>query len=317
MDLRTLRYFVTTAEELNITRAAERLNMSQPPLSNQIKALENELGTPLFIRGKRHLKLTEAGSLLYRRAVQILELAEQTQQEVQSLNGLNGTINVSVVDGRAPFLLARWIAGFRAEFPEVKFRLWNGSGDEVLERLNRGLAEIAVVAAPYDTETLEGFSVSREPWVAMIPAGHPLAQVEGDFLPLSSLVGEPLIVPSRSSRVAALRSWFAEIDAEPEIVCELSNYLDAVALAEQAVGICIFPLTTYTPNRMLVKKIIVEPARQVEYMLVWPKKLHRSELVGEFINFVSDSLEEEKEHRQPYHMPEHEYLPPLDTKYLE
>lgn len=317
MDLRTLRYFVTAAEELNITRAAERLNMSQPPLSNQIKALENELGAQLFIRGKRHLKLTEAGSLLYRRAVQLLELAEQTSQEIQSLNGLNGTVNVSVVDGRAPFLLSRWIAGFRAEFPEVKFRLWNGGGDEVLERLNRGLADLAVVAAPYDTENLEGFPVSREPWVAMIPAGHPLARTEGETIPLRALVGEPLIVPSRSSRVSALRKWFDEIDAEPNIVCELSNYLDAEALTEQAVGICIFPQTTYTPNRMLVKKVIVDSARQVEYMLVWAKRQRRSELVEEFINFVRDSLEEEKEHRQPYHMPEHEYLPPAGTKYLE
>ena len=317
MDLRTLRYFVTAAEELNITRAAERLNMSQPPLSNQIKALENELGAQLFIRGKRHLKLTEAGSLLYRRAVQLLELAEQTSQEIQSLNGLNGTVNVSVVDGRAPFLLSRWIAGFRAEFPEVTFRLWNGGGDEVLERLNRGLADLAVVAAPYDTENLEGFPVSREPWVAMIPAGHPLARTEGETIPLRALVGEPLIVPSRSSRVSALRKWFAEIGAEPNIVCELSNYLDAEALTEQAVGICIFPQTTYTPNRMLVKKVIVDSARQVEYMLVWAKRQRRSELVEEFINFVRDSLEEEKEHRQPYHMPEHEYLPPAGTKYLE
>ena len=317
MDLRTLRYFVTAAEELNITRAAERLNMSQPPLSNQIKALETELGTTLFIRGKRHLKLTEAGSLLYRRAVQLLELAEQTQQEIRSLDGLSGTIQVSVVDSRAPFLLARWIAGFRAEFPEVKFRLWNGSGDEVFERLDRGLANVAVVAAPYDRESFEGFPVSREPWVAMIPAQHPLARTEGAFLPLQSLVGEPLITPSRSSRVSAIRKWFEEIGAEPNIVCEMSNYLDAVALAEQAVGICIFPQTTYTPNRMLVKKVIVDSERQVEYLLVWARKQRRSELVEEFINFVRDSLQEEKEHRQPYHMPDYEYFPPVDTKYLE
>ena len=115
----------------------------------------------------------------------------------------------------------------------------------------------------------------------------------------------------------ALRSWFAEIGAEPNIICELANYLDAVALAEQSVGICIFPQTTYTPNRMLVKKVIVDSARQVEYALVWAKKQRHSELVEEFINFVRDSLEEEKEHKQPYHMPEHEYLPPADTKYLE
>ena len=317
MDLRTLRYFVTVAEELNITRAAERLNMSQPPLSNQIKALESELGTTLFIRGKRHLKLTEAGSLLYRRAVQLLELAEQTQQEIRSLDGLSGTIQVSVVEGRAPFLLARWIAGFRAEFPEVRFRLWNGGGDEVFERLDRGLAELAVVAAPYDRENFEGFPVSREPWVAMIPASHPLAQTEDECIPLQSLVGEPLIVPSRSSRISAIQKWFEEIGAEPNVVCELSNYLDAVALAEQGVGICIFPQTTYTPNRMLVKKVIVESARQVEYVLVWARKQRRSELVEEFINFVRDSLQEEKEHRQPYHMPEHEYFPPVDTLYLE
>ena len=117
MDLRSLRYFVTVAEELNITRAAEKLMISQPPLSNQIKQLEEELNVQLFIRGKRHLKLTDAGAMLYRRAVQLLELADKTRQEMASLEGLSGTINIGLVEGRAPFLLSRWIAGFRGEFP--------------------------------------------------------------------------------------------------------------------------------------------------------------------------------------------------------
>jgi len=297
MDLRSLRYFVTTAEELNITRAAERLEMSQPPLSNQIKGLENELGVPLFIRGKRRLELTEAGTLLYRRAVQILELTEQTQQELRSLNGLAGTVNISVVDGCAAFLLARWIAGFRSEYPDVCFRLWNGSGDEVLERLNRGQADVAVVAEPCDRESIEGFVVGREPWVAMLPCSHPLAQTEGEFLTLSALAGEPLIVPRRSARVNEVRRWFGEIGAEANIVCEMSNYLDAVALAEQAVGICIFPQTTCEPNDRVVKKILTEPTQQVEYLLAWAQHSHRSELVEEFINFVRDCLQEETEHR--------------------
>ncbi|MBQ1402304.1 MAG: LysR family transcriptional regulator, partial [Oscillospiraceae bacterium] len=143
MDLRALRYFVTVAEELNITRAAEKLNMSQPPLSNQMKALEEELGTQLFIRGKRHLTLTDAGTVLYRRAQQLLELSEQTQEEVRSLEGLAGKLNIGLVEGRAPYLLARWISGFRMEFPQVSFSLWNGSGDDVLDRLHHGLADLA------------------------------------------------------------------------------------------------------------------------------------------------------------------------------
>ena len=219
MDLRSLKYFVVVAQELNITRAAEKLNMSQPPLSNQIKALEEELGVTLFIRGKRHLQLTEAGSLLLRRANQVLELTDKTRQELREMqDGISGTISIGMVEGRAPFLVSRWIAGFREEFPLVQFSLWNGSSDDVLERLYRGLVDIAVIAAPYDTEHLEGFPVGREPWVALIPVGHSLAQQEGNRIPLASLVDQPLIVPSRRSRVEAIRQWFQETGAEPRIV---------------------------------------------------------------------------------------------------
>ena len=316
MDLRTLRYFVVTAEELNITRAAQRLKMSQPPLSTQIKALEEELGTILFVRGKRRLKLTEAGGLLYRRATQLLELAERTEGEIRSMDGLAGTISISLVEGRAPYLLARWIAGFRSEFPSVDFQLWNGSGDDVLERLNRGLADLAIVAAPYDSEHLAGFPIGCEPWVAILPKKHPLAQEPGMFLPLRRLVGEPLIVPSRPSRIAAIRRWFEEVGAEPNIICTLSHYMDAVALAEQEVGICIFPQTTYTKNDLLVKKVITETERQVEYVLVWNKHVHNAERVSEFIHYVEDSLEEQNNEQHRFKLPEFEYIPPEGTAFL-
>lgn len=316
MDLRSLRYFVTVADELNITRAAEKLMISQPPLSNQIKLLEEELNVQLFIRGKRHLKLTDTGAMLYRRAVQILELAEKTRQEMASLDGLSGTLNISLVDGRAPFLLSRWIAGFRGEFPSVKYRLWNGSTDDVVDRLYHGLSDIGLVALPYNMENLEGFSVGRESWVAIMSKSNPLAADESEFISLKRLAGQPLIVPSRTSRIDAIINWFAEINEEPNIICDMSNYLDAVALAEQDVGICIFPQTTYTPNSMLVNKVITEPARQVEYALVWNKHQANSELVNEFINFVKDCQEEEKHHRHRYILPISEYTPPADTPYL-
>ena len=293
MELRTLHYFTVVARELNITRAAEKLNMSQPPLSNQIKTLEEELGVQLFIRGKRHLELTEEGTLLLRRAVQMQELADKTRQEIASLReGMTGTIYLSMVEGRAPFLAARWIAGFREEFPLVRYNLWNGSSDDVLDRLRKGLADLAVIAAPYDSERLEGFPVGREPWTAMLHPDHSLAKEPGDTVPLTSLVGEPLIVPSRKSRVEAIRRWFGEIGAEPQILCEMSNYMDAVALTSQGVGVSIFPQTVGVSNGLVVAKVVTGPARQAEYILVWNKGQAPTGLTREFIHYVQDCLEE-------------------------
>ena len=291
MELRTLHYFTVVAQELNITRAAEKLNMSQPPLSNQIKALEEELGVQLFIRGKRHLELTEEGGLLLRRAIQIQELADKTRQEIASLReGMTGVIYLSMVEGRAPFLAARWIAGFREEFPLVRYNLWNGSSDDVLDRLHKGLADLAVIAAHYDTEHLEGFPVGREPWIAMLHPDHPLAQTVGDTIPLSSLAGEPLIVPSRKSRMDAIRRWFGEVGAEPHILCEMSNYMDAAALTSQGVGISIFPQTVDVSNGLVVSKVVIQPSRQVEYILVWNRGQPPSGLTREFIHFVQENL---------------------------
>ena len=317
MDLRTLKYFTVVAEELNITHAAERLCMSQPPLSNQMKALEEELGVKLFIRGKRQLQLTDAGRLLLLRATQILDMTDKAQHEVMSLEGgMSGTINLGIVEGRAPFLIARWISGFKEEFPKVKYSMWNGSSDDVLDRLRQGLVDLAVIAAQYDTEHLEGITVGRGPWVAIMSRTNELAQIPGDEIPLQSLAGKPLIVPSRPSRIDAIRAWFAEADAEPNIICTLSNYLDAVAMSELDIGITIFPRTTYTPNDLLVTKIITEPARQIEYVLVRMKNREPSELMTEFINFVRDTEDTTADDPGFSEILKNEYVPPEDTPYL-
>lgn len=292
MDIRTLRYFVMVARELNITRAAEKLNISQPPLSSQIRALEKELGVMLFDREKRRLRLTQEGELLLRRAGQIIDLTEKTRQELQSMSdGLTGTISLAIVEGRAPYLCAQWIAGFRSRYPMVRYGLWNGSGDDVLDRLRRGLADLAILAAPYDNEHLDGVLVGREPWVALIPREHPLAAQPGESVSLGQLSGEELIVPSRKSRIEAIRTWFKKIGAEPRILCEMSNYVDAVALTEQGVGISIFPQTTCVPNPMLVSKVISGPIPQAEYVLVWLKDQKPFGVAERFLQYVCQQAE--------------------------
>ncbi|MCI2049042.1 MAG: LysR family transcriptional regulator [Lachnospiraceae bacterium] len=287
MDFRSLQYFTMVAEELNFSRAAEKLNMSQPPLSNQIKQLEEDLGVQLFIRGKRHLKLTEAGNLLLRRSRQILALSGKTREELYSLgNEFSGRICLGMVEGMAPYLAAGWIAGFRKAFPRVTYELWNGSSDDVIDQLKRGLVDIAVIAAPYDHEHLDGIEVGVEPWVAIIPKSHQLATVPGDTIPLASLIGEPLIIPKRPSRRVAIEQWFEGIGAEPNILCALANYVDAAALAEENAGISIFPQSRPSFNPAVVCKVITNPAKIARYILVWNKEQPPTGLALEFINFV-------------------------------
>lgn len=292
MDLRSLNYFCAVAEELNFTRAAQRLSISQPPLSNQMKALEEELGTPLFVRGSRGVSLTEAGKLLYRRASQLLDLAERTREEVGALAmGLSGTLCLGSVAGLAPFLAANWLAGFRTEYPLVRFEIVNGSSDDIIDEIQRGTMELGIIAAPYDNEHLEGIVVGDEPWCAFLSETHPLAaQLQGP-LKLKDLAGQPLIVPHRRSRIDEIRSWFRVAGAEPTIVGEHSNYVDVLAMARANVGICIFPQTAPEPMPGVVCRRIVEPSRWAKYLLVRKRNRPISELSQTFLDYVKDDLQ--------------------------
>ena len=317
MDFRSLQYFVTVAQELNFTRAAERLNMSQPPLSNQIRDMEIDLGTQLFIRGKRHLQLTEAGQILYRRSLQILELSEKTRMDITSLGQeLSGRLTLGTVEGRAPFLAARWIAGFRDEFPLVTFHIRNGSSDDVIDQLYRGVIDLAIIAAPYDREHLNGITVGTFPWIALIPKNHPLALREGDSIPLADLAGEPLIIPERRSRAQAIERWFSSIGKEPTVIASLSSYLDAVALVEQNIGIAIFPQTASAPNPDVEEKIITDPTKIARFVLVRSKAQEPSGLVQAFLDYVQDFMDEDMAHSERFKNARDDYDIPEDADLL-
>lgn len=293
MDFKSLTYFVTVAKELNITKAAAVLNMSQPPLSNQIKQLEEEIGAQLFIRNKRGLSLTPTGNILLRRANQILELASDTRREISNYEtGLSGELKIGVVEGRAPFLLSQWISGFCEEFPLVSYTVRSGSSDDLLDQLNNHIIDLAVIAAPYNQEMLDGLCVGRVPWVVIIPKDHPLSLIEGDSIPLSALENEPLIIPERGSRVAAIEQWFDEQNITLNIRCKTSHYVNAVSLVERGIGLCIFPQSTYTPNPHIVTKILTGPPKYAEYVIVHSKRSVMSELAEAFWDYVNDYIEE-------------------------
>lgn len=317
MDFRSLSYFVTVAEELNITRAAARLNMSQPPLSSQIHLLEEDFGTQLFVRNRSGLTLTPTGEILYKRARQILELAQSAREEVGNYEiRLSGDLRIGVVEGRAPFLLARYISGFNEEFPLVTYNIRNGSSDDILDLLFHHVIDVALIASPYDHEHLSGIKLVQTPWVAIIPKDHPLAKQEGESIRLKELKGEPLIVPERPSRVEAIRSWFGQKNISPNILCRTSSHIDAVALVEQNVGICIFPQSTYTPNPHTVTKLIIDPPRKVEYVLAYPKNAPLPELAEAFLDYVRDFLDQDLISTPRFQTREKEFSLPENAKLL-
>lgn len=290
MDLRTLRYFVTVAEELNITKAADKLSMSQPPLSFQMKALEKELETELFIRGKRHLQLTESGRLLYRHAKEILNLAEKTSSEIRSMsNGISGTISIGLVEGSAPNIAASWIAEFMKRYPGISFRIMDGNSDELIEKLRSGLVNLAVITSPCDQTLLNSFKVGQEKMHAFMSSENPLAKIPGNTICLSDLKDQPLIVPSRRAIVDMIYKWFKEIKAEPKIVCKMDNYLDVAALAGKNIGISIFPKTSYIFNPQIITKEITESERIIEYLFVWLKGKPLPSIDETFIDYVKEN----------------------------
>ncbi len=291
MELRHIRYFIETAQEGSITKAAEKLCIAQPPLSRQIKDLEEELGTTLFIRKPKGLVLTEAGERFLQYARRINQLADESVEDIREMNeGLSGNLYLATVEGYAPALLAEWIAKFKEEYPLVGYELWNGNTDDVVKRVQSGLSDIAVITAPYDEEGLEGFPVYEEPWVAMIPSGHPVVKTcrSKKSIPLKELAPYELIIPSRHSRKKEIEEWFKPMGVQPKIFCRIAHMLNAYELTANGVGIAIYPASVqnYIGEDVIVRRITM-PDVKAKYILVKNAKTSLSLVADTFWRYVT------------------------------
>lgn len=287
MDNRTLSYFVTVAEELNITKAAQKLCLSQPPLSYQIHELEKELDTTLFIRGHRSLQLTESGKLLYRYAKEILSLTNKAKNEIKAMNSnMKGTIYIGLVEGSAPNIAAKWIESFVNDNPHIQFNIIDGNSDELIQKLRSGLINLAVITSPCDNTLLNSFSVGKEKMTAFMSRNNPLASLPGKTIDLKYLKDQPLIIPSRESIDLMIDNWFKEINAKPHVICKMDNYLDVAALSGHNIGISLFPKTSYISNKEIVVKEVTNPERIIEYLFVWLKGKPLSLIDELFIDHV-------------------------------
>ncbi len=292
MELRHIRYFIAVAENLSITRAAQQLMIAQPPLSRQIRSLEEELGSALFIRSTQGLRLTPEGISFLQYARRIVELTDRSAEHIKEMaEGLGGILSIASVDGYAPRLLAEWIAAFKPGHPGVTYTITNGSTDDVIYRVTNGLSEIGIITEPHNAEGLFSVPVHEEPWVALLPASDPLARGSGDTVRVADLLDRDLIIPSRESRQSEIESWFPGKNVKLRISCRISHTLNACELAKKGVGIAIYPASAalFTDSSDIKVRRLTDPDVIVSYILVWDRTHRLSRAASLFVDSIRES----------------------------
>ncbi|WP_353956723.1 LysR family transcriptional regulator [Allocoprobacillus halotolerans] len=166
IELRVLNYFLTVAREENFTHALQILHIIQPTLSRQLMQLEDELGTALFIRGKRKVLLTEAGMILKRRAEEILELSQKAQLEIQhQIDEVYGEIVLACGVTEATKTMGKYMKEFQKIYPHVTFRVRSGNSDLIVESVDRGIVDIGVILAPVILDKFDSLQLpNNERW---------------------------------------------------------------------------------------------------------------------------------------------------------
>lgn len=245
MDIRQLLYFTTIAEEGSISAAAKKLHLSQPPLSYQMKLLEEELHLPLIERSARGIALTEAGRVLYKRAQGILELSELTRKEMLAMaSGFTGTLHIGTVSSSGASLLGWRIPAFHQKYPQIGFAIREGNTFELMEMLESGLIELAIVRTPFHNDQLNCFYLSPEPMIAagaasFFPAGMP----SGQPISLELLGHAPVILYRRFEKI--LLSLCEQKGITPQVFCIADDARTTLMWAEAGLGVAVVPQSAY------------------------------------------------------------------------
>jgi DNA-binding transcriptional LysR family regulator len=214
MELRQLRSFVAVAEELHFRRAAERLHMAQPSVSQQVRTLEAELGVQLFDRNRRGATLTVAGSALLDEARELLARADHAAATARATGmGQRGRLRLSLTRSLTGGIAGAIVAEFRTRYPDVELDLNVGNTMLHVEQLHAGDIDVGFVRPPLDDPGLEELALGREPMVCVLPKGHPLAA--RGRVRAQDLYAEPLVWWPESHGPGAWREVRGEVYGEP------------------------------------------------------------------------------------------------------
>lgn len=298
MDLRHLRYFVAVAEELHFGRAAIRLRMTQPPLSQAILALEEELGVALFARTRRSVALTPVGREWLGHVRRLLDDATALPGIARRLaRGELGALRLAFVSTADYSVLPPILSRYRAAYPEVVVALREATGDFQIEALLAGEIDAGMIVAPHGTSPHVSLSyrpLIQEPLIAAVPqawieAGRP--GFAGRLLKRRTIVETPLILFPRRSAPAfhdIIMGYYAAQDATPLVAQEAIQMQTIISLVSAGMGIALVPRSLTNLGRVGVRYLPLEqPAPEIETGLAW-RTADRSPVLLRFLALLED-----------------------------
>ena len=288
MELRLLRYFLTIAREQSFTKAAEQLHITQPTLSRQMAAFEEDLGITLFIRNGKKISLTDEGILLKRRALEILNLEERTLEELKGKEEVvGGTITIGCGEFAAVETLAKICKTYKEKYPLVQIVLHTATADAVYEMMNKGLVDIALFLEPVDTEGLDYIRITDcDHWCVGMRPDDPLAEKE--FIKKEDIIGKPLILPERLNVQSELANWFGNDYSKLQIAFTSNLGTNAGVMAVNGLGypISIEGAVKYWREDVLVQRRI-SPEITTNTVIAWRRNIPYSLAVSKMIEEIN------------------------------
>lgn len=272
-ELRHLRYFVAVAEELHFGRAAQRLRISQPPLSMQIQALERSLGVQLLVRTQRQVSLTRAGEAFLRESRQILAQLEAAGRLAQRVSrGEVGELAVGFVSSADYNVLPPLLREFRQRAPDVRLTLQESTTDRQLEALAQGRLDVGFVLPPVEDARIAYLPLHREPLLAALPTRHPLARRRGP-VSLPHLAEQPFILfprPIAPGLYDDIVSFCRGAGFSPRVEQEAVQMQTILSLVSADMGVALIPASLVHLGRTGVTyKPLREAAPQTEIGIAW------------------------------------------------
>jgi LysR family transcriptional regulator, benzoate and cis,cis-muconate-responsive activator of ben and cat genes len=302
MELRHLRYFVAVAEERNFTRAAQRLNIAQPPLSRQIQQLEETLGVQLLERNSRPLKLTETGKFFYSHAAQLLSQTAELESMTRRVGNIERSLSVGFVGSTLYGMLPKIIRRFRDENTTVELSLHEMSTMDQIRALKDGRIDVGFGRIRHEDANIRRVILREEKMIVAFPEGHPLS-VAKPVIALRDLVNETLIIfpktprPSYADQVLAA---FQDRALKPRRIYEVRELQIALGLVAAGEGISIVPSSVYGLKRDDVSYRELDDPTLVSPIIMSTRALDESRDIREMLELIYRLYEEQQ---IPYALP--------------